>query len=329
MSEITLHRAKVKSVKFLRQADDEYVYDIGMKNENHPWFFGNNILVHNSVYFSAYPIFKPQIEAGTIEWTKDSVTELYDTIGELVNDSFPEFMAQAFNCPQSRGEIIKAGREIVGTTGIFIAKKRYAVLVYDKEGKRKDVNGKQGEIKAMGLDLRRSDTPVYIQEFLSEILEMVLTGSTESAVIKRINEFRIEFKKRPGWEKGSPKRANNIGEYIDKMAKTSKVTVPGHVRASINYNTLVRMNADKHAVKVVDGAKVIVCKLKANQMGFTSVAYPVDEPHLPQWFKDLPFDHDGMETSVLDNKIENMLSVLNWQLGDSADNNMFNSLFDW
>lgn len=181
----------------------------------------------------------------------------------------------------------------------------------------------------MGLDLRRSDTPVYIQEFLSEILEMVLTGSTESAVIKRINEFRIEFKKRPGWEKGSPKRANNIGEYIDKMAKTSKVTVPGHVRASINYNTLIRMNSDKHAVKVVDGAKVIVCKLKSNPMGFTSVAYPVDEPHLPQWFKDLPFDHDGMETSVLDNKIENMLSVLNWNLSDSADNNMFNALFDW
>jgi DNA polymerase elongation subunit (family B) len=57
---------------------------------------------------------------------------------------------------------------------LFITKKRYAVLNYDKEGKRLDVDGKPGKIKAMGLDLKRSDTPEYMQNFLEEILMDVL-----------------------------------------------------------------------------------------------------------------------------------------------------------
>jgi hypothetical protein len=50
---------------------------------------------------------------------------------------------------------------LIGDCSIFITKKRYAINIFDKEGKRKDVNGKNGDIKAMGLDLKRADTLVY------------------------------------------------------------------------------------------------------------------------------------------------------------------------
>ena len=53
----------------------------------------------------------------------------------------------------------------------LITKKRYAVLYYDKEGKRVDVAGKEGSMKAMGLDLKRSDTPVFVQDFLGSFLQ--------------------------------------------------------------------------------------------------------------------------------------------------------------
>ena len=86
-------------------------------------------------------------------------------------------MQEAFHCPKVRGEVIKAGREIVASKGLFITKKRYAVLYYDKEGKRTDIGGTPGKIKAMGLDLKRSDTPVVIQDFLSEVLTRVLNGA--------------------------------------------------------------------------------------------------------------------------------------------------------
>ena len=283
----------------------------------------------DSCYFSAYKTLKKEIDAGHIPWTKETVVQLYDQIGEEVNQTFPQFMLDAFHCPKTRGEVIKAGREIVGSKSLFITKKRYAVLYYDKEGKRTDLDGKPGKIKAMGLDLKRSDTPEFIQNFLSDILEKVLTGSTEQDVLDHITHFRTAFKARPGWEKGSPKRANNVTEYESKEKKAGKANMPGHVRASINWNTLKRMYGDKYSMSITDGQKVIVCKLKQNPMGFTSVAYPVDELRLPQWFKDLPFDHEEMEQTIIDNKLGNLIGVLNWDIRSTEEKNTFNSLFEF
>ena len=283
----------------------------------------------DSCYFSAYKTLKKEIDAGHIPWTKETVVQLYDQIGEEVNQTFPQFMLDAFHCPKSRGEVIKAGREIVGSKSLFITKKRYAVLYYDKEGKRTDVEGKPGKIKAMGLDLKRSDTPEFIQNFLSDVLEMVLMGKPEQEVLDHITEFRTRFKARPGWEKGSPKRANKITEYQEKEKKAGKANMPGHVRASINWNTLKRMFGDKYSMAITDGAKVIVCKLKPNPLGFTSVAYPVDELRLPQWFKDLPFDHAEMENTIIDNKLDNLIGVLKWDVASTEEKNTFNSLFEF
>ena len=283
----------------------------------------------DSCYFSAYATLKKDIEKNTIPWSKESVVELYDTIGETVNGTFIRFMQDAFHVPKSRGEVIKAGREIVASKGLFITKKRYAVLYYDKEGKRTDVDGKPGKIKAMGLDLKRSDTPVVIQEFLSNVLERVLTGQSKEEVLGYITDFRTEFKTRPGWEKGSPKRANNITEYASKEKKAGKANMPGHVRASLNWNTLKRMMDDKYSVHITDGAKVIVCKIKDNPMAYTSVAYPVDELRLPQWFKDLPFDDAEMENTVIDEKLENLIGVLEWDISSTRSDNTFSKLFDF
>ena len=283
----------------------------------------------DSCYFSAFRTLQKDIEKGLIPWSKESVVQLYDQIGEEVNKTFPQFMLDAFHCPTTRGEVIKAGRELVAIKGLFITKKRYAVLYYDKEGKRSDIDGKPGKIKAMGLDLKRSDTPEFIQNFLSDVLEKVLTGTTEQEVLDFITEFRTNFKIRPGWEKGSPKRANNISAYRGKEEKAGKTNMPGHVRASLNWNTLKRMMDDKYSMSVTDGAKVIVCKLKDNPLGFTSVAYPVDELRLPQWFKDLPFNHEEMEQTIIDNKLDNLIGVLNWDIRSTEQTNTFNKLFDF
>ena len=283
----------------------------------------------DSCYFSAYSTLKTDIDKGRLPWDKDVAIQLYNQIADEVNATFPQFMLDAFHCPKSRGEVIKAGREIVASKGLFITKKRYAVLYYDKENKRADVDGKPGKIKAMGLDLKRSDTPEFMQKFLEEVLTQVLIGSEEQEVLEMITDFRTEFKARPGWEKGSPKRANNITEYAAEEAKKGKANMPGHVRASLNWNTLRRMNGDKYSLQIVDGMKVIVCKLKDNPIGFTSVAYPVDELRLPKWFQELPFDHAEMETTIINNKIENLIGVLEWDLDSTTQSNTFGNLFSF
>ena len=286
----------------------------------------------DSGYFSAWPIIEQEVNAGKMEWNKELVVQLYDNIADQVNDSFPGFMERACHCPRKNGAIIKGGREIIGDVGLFIKKKRYAVNIYDKEGKRKDVNGKTGDIKAMGLELKRSDTPKYIQKFLLDVLTMVLSNKSKEDIIERIKDFKRELSEQPSWTKGSPKSVNKLTFYgeLEARSKKGKATMPGHVRAAINWNFLKKAHSDNYSMTILDGMKVVVCKLKTNPLGFTSIAYPTDELRLPDWFKQLPFDDSLMETTLVDKKIENLLGVLNWDLKSNTDTNTtFDSLFSF
>jgi len=284
----------------------------------------------DSCYFTAWPAIKKEVAEGRMTWSREMCIQLYDNIADQVNESFPAFMEQAFHCPREAGELIKAGRELVASNSLFITKKRYAVLIYDLEGKRLDVDGNPGKIKAMGLDLKRSDTPKVIQEFLYEILEKVLTGTPREAIVERIREFKYEFMERPAWEKGSPKRVNNLTAYGAKEEKEGKANMPGHVRAALNWNNLRRMNSDNYSAKIVDGMKTIVCKLKPNPLGWTSIGYPTDETRLPAWFTELPFDDALMEATVVDQKVDNLLGVLDWDLASATNTeNTFTNLFEF
>jgi DNA polymerase elongation subunit (family B) len=284
----------------------------------------------DSCYFSAWPVLKKEVEEGRMEWSKEICVQLYNGLADQVNESFPAFMEQAFHSPRELGSVIRGGREIVAIKGLFITKKRYAVLYYDKENKRQDINGKPGKIKAMGLDLKRSDTPVVVQDFLYEILENVLNGGIREDIVEKIRAFKYSFSERPAWEKGTPKRVNNLTMYSKKEEREGKANMPGHVRAAMNWNNLRKMNSDNYSMQIVDGMKTIVCKLKSNALGWTSIGYPTDELHLPQWFKDLPFNDDEMEATIVDQKIENLLGVLDWDLSSATNTqNTFQSLFDF
>jgi len=281
----------------------------------------------DSVYYSAIPSLKEDIDNGNIEWNKERAIKLYDVIGDEVNSTFPKYMNKAFGISLEAGQIIKAAREIVATRGLFIKKKRYGILVYDEEGNRKDVNGEPGKLKAMGLDLKRSDTPEFMQRFLEEILFDVLNRKERTEIFSKIKDFREEFKERPGWEKGTPKRVNNLTKYTKLYDRTGKCGV-GHVMAAINWNRLRKAYSDNYSLGITDGMKTIVCKLKSNPMGMTSIAYPIDELHLPNWYKDLPFDHSEMEKTIINKKISNLIGVLDWDLKDTENSNTFNSLFE-
>ena len=295
----------------------------------------------DSTYYSAYPALKDDIESGEIEWNKDIAIEVYNNISKQVSDTFPEFLKETFNIPleQSTGVIVSA-REIVAESALFIKKKRYAALVYDDEGKRKDINGSIGKVKAMGLDLRRSDTPRFVQQFLMEVLTDTLQYKGEDHVINKIKEFKEKFDAMKPWEKGTPKAVNGLTKYQDRkdqalaaklQGKKVQLTIPGHVTASMNWNLLRKTNNDHHTSPIIDGQKIIVCKLHETADNvMKSVAYPIDESHLPDWFIELPFDEDAMRDAIVDQKIKNLLGVLNWDLARANKQTAhMESLFDF
>jgi DNA polymerase elongation subunit (family B) len=313
-------------VKHMMSQTNEIIAD-SYKHDGDAIVYGDT----DSCYFTAVSL-KPVVEADGLEWNKDNVVKLYDTISDQVNESFPAFMERAFHTTRQNGAIIKAGRELIADRGLFITKKRYALNIYDKEGKRLDVNGKTGKIKAMGLDLKRADTPKYVQDFLMSVLEMVLNGKGREEIVESVKSFKHEMASKDSWTKGSPKSVNKLTFYkeLEDKSKTGRANMPGHVRAALNWNYLRRVNSDNYSMKIVDGMKIIVCKLKPNPLNFTSVAYPTDELRLPDWFVQLPFDDAEMERTLIDEKIDNLIGVLKWDVRSNTDiKSTFDELFSF
>ena len=292
----------------------------------------------DSVYFTATPALEPGQELDL-----DSAVALYDHISDTVSDTFPQMLKDKFNVPKDMGAVMKAGREVVGRAGLFITKKRYAIKVLDLEGWQPE----GGKLKIMGMDIKRSDTPEFIQDFLEEILDNALEGVSESDVLQKIKDFKKEFQGMNPWLKGMPKRVNNLTMYGEKLAKQRRVEtrnyklkrltdqapennmIPGHVRASINWNEIKQAMSDNYSMTITDGMKVIVCKLKSNAMGYASIAYPTDELQLPDWFKQMPFDDEAMEESVLNKKIKNVLGAMNWDLDRMNESEALQEFFDF
>lgn len=317
--------SEVHEIERLGDFDDEYVYDIGVSSGD-PYFFANDILVHNSVYFSV-GYAKDEFEKMGFEINRDSFVELCDNIADGVNETFQQFCVDTFNANKEFSKVIAAGREICGTMGLFVKKKRYAINYYDKEGKRVDVDGKGGKLKIMGMETQRSDTSVHIQKMLKELLNKVLDGEPKENIIEFIRESRSILKQMEPWEKGSPKSANKITYYRDKIQSGTARMVPGHVQASLNWNILKKANLDNHSMEIVDGMKVTVCKLKPNHLKMTSVAFPSDQSRLPNWFTELPFNDQAMEEGLIDKKVDNLIGVLEWDLTESKASDSFMSLF--
>jgi DNA polymerase elongation subunit (family B) len=169
----------------------------------------------DSNYFSLWPLIKNDVAENKLDWSKDKAIQLYNDIAEAVNATFADYLNKTFNVPINRGNVIKAGREIVASNAYFIKKKRYALLYFDKDGKRYDLDGKEGKIKITGLDIKRADTPGFIKEFLLDIVTDLLYGKSEVDIIDKIRKFRDAFLSRKPWEKGVPKSVNNVSKYLE------------------------------------------------------------------------------------------------------------------
>lgn len=326
-------RKKIKRITPLGTTKD-YVYDISMKDKMFPWFYGNNILLHNSAYFSVYEAFKDQFEKQTAHMSRDSAIELYDDISSKTNETFPEFMNERFNTGLENGAIIKAGRENLAEYSLFIKKKRYAMYLYEKDGYRQDINGKPGKLKAMGIEIKRSDTPKEIQDALKEGLDIILNGGSEDEMLKYFKQFKDEYSNKSPWTMGRPSGANAVKYYTDlhnqfqNGTTKKKPRLPGAISGAIAWNELCDMHDEDHLNRITDGSKVITCKLIRNDYEYKSISYLTDQTIFPDWFKELPFDTEAMLQSILYRKIDKIYGVLDWNLDYIKSSSGFDEVFD-
>jgi hypothetical protein len=204
-------------------------------------------------------------------------------------------------------------------------KKRYALHVLDAENTRVS-KGHKDELKITGMEVKRSDTPKIIQDFLQECLRKVLVDGYEQEDLRSfIEEFRLKFRNLPPWKQGSPVRVHNlqtsdaaIDEYIrrlgDPSVESKKPQIYYAVMAAINTNFLMEKFKEQRWDSIKDGDKVDVLYLKpGNEYNLDSVAIRVGEDYIPDWFSELPFDIDAHERKLIDQKLENTFGGLGWQ----------------
>lgn len=250
----------------------------------------------------------------------DSAVELADAIADGVNGTFPAFMQEAFNCTDGREKLINAAREIVAERGLFLhAKKKYTLRVVNLDGA--DLRAKP-KLKSMGSEIKKADTPKVVQDFLKDLMDLVLTGKNYPELEKFINAHRGTLMHDVDVLELAPsKQVNNLDALYAEYKRTEKVNngkmahCPGHVRAAINYNEMIEQFEYGTAKPLIAGDKVAILYLKPNTYGMKSIGFPADLQQLPVWFtENFAVDLKVTEEKMIDMKISGIFDAMGYEV---------------
>ncbi|WDS61207.1 DNA polymerase [Synechococcus phage S-BM3] len=227
---------------------------------------------------------------------KATVVSLLDKICQEKLEPFIERSYQELaNYVQAYEQKMQMKRENIADTGIWTAKKRYILNVWNSEG----VAYAEPKLKIMGLEAVKSSTPAPCRQKIKDALKVIVNG-TEDDVINFIADFRKEFKELPPEQIAFPRTASNVDKFYDSSTLYKKGT-PIHVRGSLLYNHLIKQNKlETRYPKINNGEKVKFIYLKVpNPIMENVVSFIADFPKELEISKyvdhDLQFDKSFVE----------------------------------
>jgi len=196
-------------------------------------------------------------------------------------------------------------REVIANKGIWTAKKRYILNVYNDEG----VELKQPKLKIMGIEAVKSSTPAPCRVKIKEALNIIM-NQDESALIQFIEDFRKDFKKLPPHEIAFPRSCNNLKKYSSSTTIYQKST-PMHVRGALLYNNLLKKHKLKKYEQVQEGDKIKFIKLiepnslREDVISFISVLPPEFDLHKY-------IDYDGQFDKSFLEPLRFIVNAIDW-----------------
>lgn len=203
-------------------------------------------------------------------------------------------------------QMMKMKRECIADTGIWTAKKRYILNVWDKEG----VRYSSPKMKIMGLETARSSTPAYFRDKLYTAFKIIL-NEDNNKLIEFIEDVKKETRKQSINNISFPRGVNNLDKYSNLNNMYNKGT-PIHVRGAILYNHyLKKLKLTNKYPFILEGEKIKFVYLKTpNPIGENVIAYFQE---LPKEFKiDSYIDYDmQFEKSFLE-PLKSVLNCIDW-----------------
>ncbi|MGA1433596.1 MAG: DNA polymerase domain-containing protein, partial [Candidatus Nanopelagicaceae bacterium] len=210
----------------------------------------------DSIYLNLGPLVDKFFSAKSGD--KAAIVSILDKICKEKLEPFIESSYQELaNYVSAYEQKMSMKRENIADRGIWTAKKRYILNVWDSEG----VRYKEPKMKIMGLETARSSTPAYFRDKLYAAFQIII-GKTNDELIAFINDVRTETRQRPYEEVAFPRGVNNLAKYRHPTEVYAKGT-PIHVRGALLYNHYIKKHKieNKHQL-IQEGEKIKFMYLK-------------------------------------------------------------------
>ena len=258
----------------------------------------------DSIYLNLGPlvskVYSGEKEVNQVISFMDKVCE--DKIQPFIDASYQNLASYVHAYDQK----MQMKREALADKGIWTAKKRYILNIYNNEG----VQYKEPKMKVMGLEMIKSSTPAAIREKMRESIKIMMQG-TEEDIHAFIADFKETFKQLPPEDISFPRGMNGLKEYSDSVSLYKKGT-PIHVKGAILYNTRLKaLKLEKKYPLIQEGEKIKFTYLKMpNPIKDTVISYP---SRLPQEFGLQEFiDYDVQFSKAFIEPIKVVLDCMGW-----------------
>lgn len=225
---------------------------------------------------------------------------------EKIIDKFYQELAEYMN---SFDQNMVMEREAIADRAFWVAKKRYAMQVWDMEGTRFE----DPMLKIMGLETQRSSTPKVCRDQIKEAIRLILT-SDEEHVLSFMKSFEAEYYKMTPQEIAFPSGINNLTDYQRRAQNGSFASgTPIHVKAAISYNRLVREKKLTTKYELIkDGDKIKYIYLRQpNPIQNNAIAFTTNLP--PEFELDKYVDTAKMFEKSFEEPVKRILRIIGWR----------------
>jgi DNA polymerase elongation subunit (family B) len=187
----------------------------------------------DSIYLNMGPVVETVFKGR--EKTTESIVSFLDKVASLELEKYIEGAYQELaDYVNAYDQKMQMKRENIADRGIWTAKKRYILNVWDSEGVRYE----EPKLKMMGIEAVKSSTPAPCRKMIKDALKLMMSG-TEEEVIDFIDNARKEFKQLPPEQISFPRSASDVNKYKSSSSIYAKGT-PIHVRGALLFNHYIK-----------------------------------------------------------------------------------------
>jgi DNA polymerase elongation subunit (family B) len=251
----------------------------------------------------------------------DDKTAIVNILDKICQDKLEPFIESSYqelaDYVSAYDQKMQMKRENIADRGIWTAKKRYILNVWDSEGVRYD----EPKLKIMGIEAVKSSTPAPCRKMIKDGLKLMMSG-TEDDVIEFIDKSRIEFKSLPPENIAFPRSVSDVEKYKSHSDIYSKGT-PIHCRGALLFNHYVKKNKLENKYSLINnGEKIKFLYLKKpNPIHENVISFIQDFPH--EFGIDKYIDYDLQFEKAFLEPLKTVLDAIGWSCEKTVNLELF------